>query len=85
VTLGTLVKYARDQGWTPARATREDRAYGWDDVIGGGLQVIDNPDQVEVHPLPKVDKHNSVIERTFKLEGRMTEVEHDIRDLKERR
>ena len=26
----------------------------------------------------KVDKHNSVIERTFKLEGRMTEVEHDI-------
>ena len=33
----------------------------------------------------KVDKHNSVIERTFKLEGRMTEAEHDIRDLKERR
>ena len=31
----------------------------------------------------KVDKHNSVIERTFRLEGRMTEVEHDIRDLKE--
>ena len=30
----------------------------------------------------KVDRHNSVIERTFKLEGRMTEVEHDIRDLK---
>ena len=29
----------------------------------------------------KVEKHNSVIERTFKLEGRMTEVEHDIRDL----
>jgi hypothetical protein len=54
VTLGTLVKYARDQGWTPARATREDRAYGWDDVIGGGLQVIDNPDQVEVHPLPRL-------------------------------
>ena len=33
----------------------------------------------------KVDKHNSVIERTYRLEGRMTEVEHDIRDLKERR
>lgn len=30
----------------------------------------------------KVDKHNSVIERTYKLEGRMTEIEHDIRDLK---
>lgn len=30
----------------------------------------------------KVDKHNNIIERTFRLEGRMTEVEHDIRDLK---
>lgn len=30
----------------------------------------------------KVDKHNNVIERTFKLEGRMNEAEHDIRDLK---
>jgi hypothetical protein len=33
----------------------------------------------------KVDQHNSVIERTYRLEGRMTEAEHDIRDLKERR
>jgi hypothetical protein len=30
----------------------------------------------------RVDKHNNVIERTFRLEGRMTEAEHDIRDLK---
>lgn len=30
----------------------------------------------------KVDKHNSVIERTYKLEGRMNEVEHEVRDLK---
>ena len=32
----------------------------------------------------KQDKHNSMIERTYKLEGRMTEVEHDIRDIKQR-
>lgn len=32
----------------------------------------------------KVDKHNSVVERTYKLEGRMTEMEHDVRDLKQR-
>lgn len=32
----------------------------------------------------KVEKHNNMIERTFKLEGRMTEAEHDIRDLKGR-
>lgn len=31
----------------------------------------------------KVNKHNNVIERTFRLEGRMEEAEHDIRDLKE--
>ena len=30
----------------------------------------------------KVDLHNKVVERTFKLEGRMEEVQHDIRDLK---
>lgn len=30
----------------------------------------------------KVEKHNRLIERTFKLEGRMDEAEHDIRDLK---
>lgn len=30
----------------------------------------------------KVDKHNEVIERTYKLEGQMIEVQHDIKDLK---
>lgn len=30
----------------------------------------------------KVNKHNGIVERTFRLEGRMTEVEHDIRDMK---
>ena len=32
----------------------------------------------------KVNKHNNLIERTFKLEGRMSEAEHDIRDIKNR-
>lgn len=32
----------------------------------------------------KVSKHNQIVERTFKLEGRMDEAEHDIRDLKGR-
>ena len=30
----------------------------------------------------KVAAHNNVVERTYKLEGQMTEVQHDIRDLK---
>jgi len=32
----------------------------------------------------KVARHNSVVERTYALEGRMNEAEHDIRDLKQR-
>ena len=31
----------------------------------------------------KVNRHNNLIERTFKLEGRMNEAEHEIRDLKQ--
>ena len=33
----------------------------------------------------QVSRHNQVIERTFRLEGRMDAAEHDIRDLKNRR
>lgn len=29
----------------------------------------------------KVEKHNNMIERVYKLEGRMTEAEHDIKDI----
>lgn len=32
----------------------------------------------------KVERHNNMIERTYQLEGRMNEAEHDIRDLKGR-
>lgn len=30
----------------------------------------------------RVQKHNNLIERTYKLEGRMEECQHDIKDLK---
>lgn len=32
----------------------------------------------------KVNKHNNIIERTFVLEGQMAEVQHDIRDIKQK-
>ncbi len=32
----------------------------------------------------KVNKHNNIIERTFVLEGQMVEVQHDIRDIKQK-
>ncbi len=30
----------------------------------------------------KVNKHNQVVERTYRLEGQMLEAQHDIRDIK---
>ena len=33
----------------------------------------------------KVGEHNKIVERTYKLEGQMVEVQHDIRDLKAER
>ena len=30
----------------------------------------------------RVDRHNQLIDRTYKLEGQMVECQHDIRDLK---
>lgn len=30
----------------------------------------------------KVEKHNCVVERTFKLEGAVSELQHDVRDIK---
>ena len=32
----------------------------------------------------KVNRHNNMIERVYILEGKMTEAEHDIKDLKGR-
>lgn len=32
----------------------------------------------------KVEMHNKVVERTYILEGQMTEVQHDIRDMKQK-
>ena len=31
----------------------------------------------------KVEKHNNLVERTYILEGKMTECEHDVASLKE--
>jgi len=31
----------------------------------------------------KVNKHNNLVERTFKLEGQMAECQHEIKDIKE--
>ena len=54
-------------------------------VVGSGLGVIASQKltQYRLEQLEKkVQAHNNLIERTYKLEGEMLECQHDIRDLK---
>ena len=52
----------------------------------GGVISSSRLTQYRLAALEKqVNRHNQVIERTFRLEGRMDECEHDIRDLKSAR
>ncbi len=49
----------------------------------GGILVANNLTSYRIEQLEKrVEKHNGLIEKTYKLEGEMAEVQHDIRDLK---
>lgn len=49
----------------------------------GGIVVSSKLASYRIGQLEEqVKKHNNLIERTYRLEGRMTEVEHDIRDMK---
>ena len=50
----------------------------------GGILVSNKLNTYRIEQLEKkVAAHNNVVERTYKLEGRMQEAEHDIRDLKQ--
>ena len=50
----------------------------------GGILVSNKLITYRIEQLEKkVAAHNNVVERTYKLEGRMQEAEHDIRDLKQ--
>ena len=50
----------------------------------GGILVSNKLVVYRIEQLEKkVEKHNSVVERTFKLEGEMKEVQHEVCDLKE--
>ncbi|MGO5027234.1 hypothetical protein [Candidatus Agathobaculum pullicola] len=48
-----------------------------------GIMLSANLTNYRIEQLEKkVAEHNKVVERTYKLEGQMLEVQHDIRDLK---
>ena len=49
----------------------------------GGIVTANRLTNYRIEQLEKkVSRHNSIIERTYILEGQMTEAQHDIRDLK---
>ena len=50
----------------------------------GGILVSNKLTTYRIEQLEKkVAAHNNVVERTYTLEARMQEAEHDIRDLKQ--
>jgi hypothetical protein len=50
----------------------------------GGILISSKLTNYRIEQLEtKVEKHNSVVERTFKLEGKVTELQHEVSDLKE--
>ena len=54
-------------------------------ILGSGLGVIASSKLTtfRLQELEKkVEKHNEVVERTFRLEGQVTEIFHDIKELK---
>lgn len=57
-------------------------------LLGSGLGVVASSRLVNfrLEQLErKVQAHNNLVERTYKLEGAMQECQHDIRDLKNAR
>lgn len=52
----------------------------------GGILAANRLVNYRLQQLEKqVSKHNSLVERTYALEGRMNEMEHELRDMKEGR
>ena len=49
----------------------------------GGILAANRLSNYRIEQLEKkVQAHNNLIERTYKLEGAVTEMQHDIKDLK---
>lgn len=50
----------------------------------GGILISNRLTTYRIEKLEeKVNKHNNLIERTYKLEGRMNEAEHDVHMLQD--
>lgn len=50
----------------------------------GGILVASKLTNYRIEQLEKqVEKHNSVVERTFVIEGQVKELQHEVHDLKE--
>lgn len=51
----------------------------------GGIMATQRLTTYKIEQLQQeVQKHNGLIDRTYRLEGQMKETQHDIRDIKER-
>lgn len=84
VTVATIVQLAKDQGWTPPREGRADRALGWDDFIGGNdddLIILDKTwiegqeitEPTEWHPAEQIIRYLETLFEPGENVGYVTE------------
>lgn len=82
--IGTIVaaKQQADKNLAVMQAEFQASEKRTDEKFKDTNEKIENVKEEVKDLRQETHKHNQVIERTYKLEGRITEAEHDIRDLK---
>lgn len=68
VTGATITQLAKDNGWVPRSADREDRELGWDDEISGGDYVVVDKNWIEGKEIHEPAVWNPVQQLTTYLE-----------------
>ena len=77
-----LISALREQGIETAALFGDPSWQNADEVIDWTLKPLIEYNKRIAQLEKKVEKHNSTIERTYKLEERMSIVENDVQDLK---
>ena len=83
ITQVVLTKRGQEQMLTRMMDSLKHQSELDDQKLNARLEKFQAVTETKVDELTrKVEKHNNLIERTYKLEGAMIEVQHDIRDMK---
>lgn len=73
-----MIEMEEIMDWLPALAS----------LLGSlaGVMASNKLTQYRIQQLEdKVSKHNGIVERTYKLEGEVKELQHDVRDIRSKK